>query len=58
MNETHEKMPAMKKAWEMYNQVCLCGFGLDGYGVFSAAPVTRFEDLRGKKFGGAPTTHA
>ena len=58
MNEMHEKIPAMKKAWEKYNQVYLCGFGLDGYGIFSAAPILRLEDLRGKKFGGAPTTHA
>ena len=58
MNEMHEKIPAMKKAWEKYNQVYLCGFGLDGYGIFGAAPVQRLEDLRGKKFGGAPTTHA
>ncbi len=58
MNEMHEKMPAMKKAWEKHNQTYLCGFGLDGYGIFSAAPIGKLEDLRGKKFGGAPTTHA
>ena len=58
MNEMHEKMPAMKKAWEKYNQVYLCGFGLDGYGIFSAAQIAKLEDMRGKKFGGAPTTHA
>ena len=58
MNQMHDTVPAMKKAWEKYNQSYLCGFGLDGYGVFAAAPLTRLEDLRGKKFGGAPTTHA
>lgn len=58
MNELHEKIPAMKKSWEKYKQNYLCGFGLDGYGIFSAAPVLRLEDFNGKKFGGAPTTHA
>ena len=58
INELHEKVPAMKKAWEKYNQLYICGFGLDGYGIFSAAPVLRLEDFNGKKFGGAPTTHA
>ncbi|MFN0164670.1 MAG: C4-dicarboxylate TRAP transporter substrate-binding protein [Burkholderiales bacterium] len=58
INEMHAKIPAMQKSWEKHKQVYLCGFGLDEYGVFAPTPIMRFEDFSGKKFGGAPTTHA
>lgn len=57
IHEMHEKVPAMRKAWEKYNQVYLCGFGLDDYGVVSTVPVMKLEDMKGKKFGGPPGLH-
>lgn len=57
INEMHEKVPAMRKAWEKYNQVYLTGLPLDDYGVFSTEAVSRLEDMRGKKYGGPPSLH-
>ena len=57
INEMHEKVPAMRKSWEKYNQVYLCGFALDDYGVVATTAVTKLEDLKGKKFGGPPGLH-
>ena len=57
MNDLHEKIPAMRKSWEKHNQVYLCGFGLDDYGIVAATPMMRLEDLNGKKFGGPPGLH-
>jgi len=58
INDMHENVPAMRKAWEKYRQVYLTGFALDDYGVVSAQPVARLEDLAGKKYAGPPALHA
>ena len=53
MNSLHEKLPAMRRAWERYNQVYMGGFAIDNYGIVTRDPVTKVEDLNGKKLGGA-----
>jgi TRAP-type C4-dicarboxylate transport system substrate-binding protein len=57
INDMHETVPAMRKAWEKYRQVYLTGFGLDDYGVIAAQPVAKLEDFAGKKFAGPPGLH-
>jgi TRAP-type C4-dicarboxylate transport system substrate-binding protein len=57
LNEMHETVPAMRKAWEKYRQVYLTGFGLDDYGIVSTQPITRLEDLAGRKYAGPPALH-
>jgi TRAP-type C4-dicarboxylate transport system substrate-binding protein len=57
INDMHETVPAMRKAWEKYRQVYLTGFALDDYGIVAAQPVNRLEDLAGKKFAGPPALH-
>lgn len=57
INEMHETVPAMRKAWERYRQVYLTGFALDDYGIVSAQPVARVEDLSGRKYAGPPALH-
>ncbi|MGE5145549.1 MAG: C4-dicarboxylate TRAP transporter substrate-binding protein [Candidatus Eiseniibacteriota bacterium] len=53
MNELHEKLPAMQKSWERYNQVYMGGFAIDNYGLVTRDPIKTVEDLKGKKIGGA-----
>ena len=53
MNQLHEKLPAMAKAWERYNQVYMGGFAIDNYGIVSRDPIKTVEDFKGKKLGGA-----
>ena len=57
INEMHETVPAMRKAWEKHRQVYLTGFALDDYGVVAARPIARLEDLAGQKFAGPPALH-
>lgn len=58
INELHEKLPAMRKAWEKHNQVYLTGVPLDDYGIFGIEPINRLEDMNGKKYGGPATVHS
>jgi TRAP-type C4-dicarboxylate transport system substrate-binding protein len=51
MQELHDKVPAMRKAWERYNQVFLAGAGIDTYHLITNFPVTKLEDLKGHKIG-------
>jgi TRAP-type C4-dicarboxylate transport system substrate-binding protein len=53
MDSLHEKLPAMQKAWERYNQVYMGGFAIDNYGIVTRDPIKKVEDLKGKKLGGA-----
>jgi TRAP-type transport system periplasmic protein len=57
LNDMHEKVPAMRKAWEKYNQVYLGGFGLDDYGIVATGAMMKLEDVNGKKFAGPPGLH-
>ncbi len=42
-------LPAMNQSWTDNNQVYLGGAGLDTYHLFTTFPVTKYEDLAGKK---------
>lgn len=44
-----QDIPAMSKSWERYNQVFLGGAALDSYHLFTTFPVTKVEDLKGRK---------
>jgi TRAP-type C4-dicarboxylate transport system substrate-binding protein len=48
-NELHETMPALREAWTQQNTVMLGASGVDTYHLLTTFPVTRFEDLRGRK---------
>jgi len=43
------KIPAMAEAWTKNNMIFLGGTGLDTYHLFTKNPVTKLEDLQGKK---------
>lgn len=50
MNNLHDKIPELAKAWEKYNQVYLGASGIETYHLFSKTPIRTFADLEGKKF--------
>lgn len=54
MNELHQKLPAMAKAWGNHNMVYLTGFGTDDYGMVSNFPLAKVEDFNGRKLGSVP----
>lgn len=54
MNTLNHEQPAMVQAWHRNNQVFLTYFAVDDYALFSNFPVTRYEDLNGKKVASAP----
>lgn len=43
------EIPAMKGAWEKYNQIFLGGAALDSYHLFTTFPVNSVDDLAGRK---------
>lgn len=43
------KIPAMAEAWTKNNMVFLGGTGLDSYHLFTKTPISKLEDLNGKK---------
>ena len=49
ITDMHKKIPAMNDAWARNGLTYLGGAGLDSYHLFAKFPVTRFEDLQGKK---------
>lgn len=49
--QLHEKLPAMAKQYDKFNLVRLGGSGVDNYELFTTFPVTKVEDLNGKKIG-------
>lgn len=48
-NELHRTMPALAKAWDDQNQILLGASGVDTYHLMTTFPVTRVEDLQGRK---------
>lgn len=47
----HDKVPEMRKAYGKYNQVLIALAGVDSYHIFAKFPVTKLEDIKGKKLG-------
>ena len=48
-NELHRTMPELAKAWDDQNQILLGASGVDTYHLMTTFPVTRIEDLEGRK---------
>ncbi|MDE0363736.1 MAG: hypothetical protein OXI74_21370, partial [Rhodospirillaceae bacterium] len=48
-NDLHETLPALAEAWEEQNQILLGAAGVDTYHLMSTFPVSRVEDLQGRK---------
>lgn len=49
VGEMHKSVPAMAEAWSKNNLVFLGGMSLDTYHIWTRFPLTRIEDLQGKK---------
>jgi TRAP-type C4-dicarboxylate transport system substrate-binding protein len=45
--------PELMAEWNKYNLVYLAGFAIENYGLATNFPITKMEDLNGKKIGGA-----
>ena len=48
-NELHRTMPELAQAWDDQNQLLLGASGVDTYHLMTTFPVTRVEDLEGRK---------
>ena len=48
-NELNETIPALRNEWDKNNMVFLGATGVDTYHLFTKAPITKYEDLKGKK---------
>jgi TRAP-type C4-dicarboxylate transport system substrate-binding protein len=48
-----QELPELTAEWRKHNLVYLAGFAIDNYGLATSFPVTKLEDLKGKKIGGA-----
>jgi C4-dicarboxylate-binding protein DctP len=54
VDELAEEFPAMKQAWEKYNQVLLTSFSvIDSYQMFFNKPINKVEEFKGLKIAGA-----
>jgi TRAP-type transport system periplasmic protein len=53
LNELNRNNPALRQAWEQ-NQVFLVGLAVDDYGLMTNFPVTKYEDVAGKKIASSP----
>jgi C4-dicarboxylate-binding protein DctP len=54
VDELADQFPAMKQAWEKYNQVLLTSFSvIDSYQMFFNQKVTKVEEFNGLKIAGA-----
>ena len=51
MSEMQSKIPAMADAWNKNGLTYLNGMALDSYHIWTKFPVTKIEDLQGKKLG-------
>jgi len=48
-NDLHDRMPALRKAWEDQNQILLGASGVDTYHLLTNFPVNSIADLEGHK---------
>ncbi|MCY3732224.1 MAG: C4-dicarboxylate TRAP transporter substrate-binding protein, partial [Rhodospirillaceae bacterium] len=48
-NELHRTMPELVEAWDAQNQILLGASGVDTYHLMTTFPVTRVQDLEGRK---------
>jgi len=51
ITELQNKIPAMADAWNKNGLTYLNGMALDSYHIWSKFPITKIEDLQGKKLG-------
>jgi len=49
----HERVPAFNQAWTRNGLVHLTSIGVDNYLLYTRFPITRLEDLNGRRIGGA-----
>jgi len=56
--DLHKKFPVMGKAWSSRNQVYLGGAASDTWNLISNFPVTKYEDLKGKRIGASGAASA
>jgi TRAP-type transport system periplasmic protein len=57
-NELIDKVPALRNEWEKHNLVHLGAMAIDPLHLFTTFPVTKVEDLRGKKISAGGTIGA
>jgi TRAP-type C4-dicarboxylate transport system substrate-binding protein len=55
VNEMNDKIPSLKDEWAKNNVVFLSSTAMDTLHLFTSFPVTKLDDLKGKKIGGAGT---
>lgn len=55
MDRMVRENPSMRKEWEANNLKYLGAVGTETYHVWSKTPITKFEDLRGKRFNAPPS---
>lgn len=55
MDRMVRENPAMRKEWEANNLKYLGAVGTETYHVWSKTPITKFDDLRGKRFNAPPS---
>jgi TRAP-type C4-dicarboxylate transport system substrate-binding protein len=48
-----QQLPELKGEWNRHGLIYLTGFAIDNYGLATAFPVAKVEDLNGHKIGGA-----
>lgn len=46
-------LPELTQEWSRNGLVYLAGFSIDNYGIVTATPIAKLDDLKGKKIGGA-----
>lgn len=56
--DLHKKFPVMGKAWTSRNQVFLGGAASDTWDLITKFPVTKYEDLKGKRLGASGAASA
>tara|TARA_B100000315_G_C14594029_1_gene597640 strand:+ start:8196 stop:9263 length:1068 start_codon:yes stop_codon:yes gene_type:complete len=56
--DLHKKFPVMGKAWSSRNQVYLGGAASDTWNLITKFPVTKYEDLKGKRIGASGAASA
>lgn len=52
MDKVHQ-LPELQAEWSKQNVVYIAGFTIDSYGLATNFPITKLEDLKGRKIGGA-----